>query len=181
MMNPALLKKHMDQLKQLPPRTRYQGYDMKQLLKDNLIRFEPAVLAARCGECGNPLSQPYCAVTGQPHDQKAAGSMDLNVEHFGDIFDGIFEPSSLPDFTYDAPAANVPGYRAKLHEDVLRQAKVFLADFFDDDADRLRAIEQDARTCVEKYQELLHLNSALFQTQKMFSHHAEKTKAGNAM
>lgn len=67
---------------------------------------------------------------------------------------GILEPSwGVFDFTYGCPAAEVPGYRSELHEDVEREAKVFLGKFFDHKAERVKARDVEVRTYADKYWE----------------------------
>lgn len=146
---PGLLESHERNLLGVAPSARYQGQDIKQLIREGLLQFKPTGEAV-CPACGNPLSQPYCGQTGEQHQQSSTPSSKAT-----DPFVGIVEPSAkMPDLTYGLPAAALPGYRAGLTDDVVRHAKVFLSEFYDDRADRIRAIEQEAGKYAEKYGEL---------------------------
>eukprot|EP00928_Gymnodinium_smaydae_P080878 TRINITY_DN64498_c0_g1_i1.p1 TRINITY_DN64498_c0_g1~~TRINITY_DN64498_c0_g1_i1.p1 ORF type:complete len:254 (-),score=49.58 TRINITY_DN64498_c0_g1_i1:98-754(-) len=156
-----LLAQHEERLEAFAPVQKYQGYDLKRLLEEGVVTFKTVVPEARCGLCGNPMSQPFCAQTGQPHVAQPPLQPNGGL-HSHDPFAGIVDFSStLPDLTYGMPAAEIPGYRARLHEDVARDAKQFLGDYFDDSLERMQSIDAEAQRYADKYNELKRVQSAL--------------------
>uniref|UniRef100_A0A7S1A5R9 Uncharacterized protein n=1 Tax=Noctiluca scintillans TaxID=2966 RepID=A0A7S1A5R9_NOCSC len=165
---PDLFREHEAKLDVFPPVQRYQGYNMRQLLKDGLVTFKGAVGERRCPECEYPLSMPFCGVTGKKHVEQINESRGMQPHAGLDPFSGIVDCDvAMPDLSYQWPEAAIPGYRALLHDEVSSIAKKFLGKFFDDKDDCLNALRTKANKYSVKYRELLEVQRYLTAAQKV--------------